>query len=104
MIFIVMHCLGWCHTRTPHTPIGKPMETLFLKPVKGKQTCKYRCYRRMWRDAILAEEQMWAAVEASLKQLEIYIALLRRDSSRFRFDAWIYLGSGKFKDDLKIHQ
>ena len=54
-------------------------ETLFLKPVKGKQTCKYRCYRRMWRDAILAEEQMWAAVEAILKQHDICIASLRRD-------------------------
>ncbi len=47
--------------------------------LKGSKTCKYCCYRRMWRDAILTEEQMWAAVEAILKQLEIYIASLRRD-------------------------
>ena len=53
-------------------------------PLQGSKTCRYRCYRRMWRDAILVEEQMWAAVEAILKQLEICIASLRRDC-RFIF-------------------
>jgi len=33
--------------------------------VKGSKTFNYRCHRRMWRDAILAEEQMWAAVDVS---------------------------------------
>ena len=65
---------------------------------KLNKTCKHRCHRRMWRDAILAEEQMWAAVEAILKQLEIYA------SASLRFYAWIYLVPVRFKDDLKIHQ
>ena len=48
-------------------------------PLQGSKTCRYPCYQRMWRDAILAEEQMWAAVEAILKQHDICIASLRRD-------------------------
>ena len=67
-------------------------------PLQGSKTCRYPCYQRMWRDAILAEEQMWAAVEAILKQHDICIASLRRDCRL------ILIKKNRCLDPLGFHQ